>query len=208
MGGRIFVIIFGAFMDTLLCIVMELHWEGSRGGGVIIFLRFFWGGWGGQHNFRTVSKEKTFFFKWKGFHRELIFGQHHTCVKASHIYRVNNPCFHPLIRRPGQSQGLLYKHLNPNPNCLRLLFYFDLDIFPGGWRLDIMNIFFWHFFWQKKIPRWCPRTRGGGYCSNCWERRMFDKLFEDHVWINHWRYWMKTRQGNPVSKPTQCNGHY
>ena len=32
-GGRIFAIIFGAFMDTLLCIVMELHWEGSRGGG-------------------------------------------------------------------------------------------------------------------------------------------------------------------------------
>ena len=61
MGGRIFVIIFGAFMDTLLCIVMELHWEGSRGGGDYISTFFFGGGWGGQHNFRTVSKEKTFF---------------------------------------------------------------------------------------------------------------------------------------------------
>ena len=63
------------------------------------------------------------------------------------------------------------------------LVYFDLDIFPGGGGLMIgHNEHFLALFLAKKNSLLVSKnTGGGGYCSNCWERRMFDKLFEDHV---------------------------
>ena len=61
MGGRIFVIIFGAFMDPLLCIVMELHWEGSRGGGDYIPTFFLWGGGGVNTTLEQCPKRRLFF---------------------------------------------------------------------------------------------------------------------------------------------------
>ena len=44
--------------------------------------------------------------------------------------------------------------VDPNPKTFEALFCL---------RFDIMNIFFSGFFPAKqKVPRWCPRTQGGG----------------------------------------------
>ena len=54
-----------------------------------------------------------------------------------------------------------------NPNCLRYLFLLwpKSKNFWGTFLLKIWNnefFFFSIFSGQKKVPRWCPRTQGGG----------------------------------------------